>query len=226
MKISAWPASERPREKLQRHGPDKLSDAELLAIIFRTGSQGVSAVELSKQLLNTFGNIRNVLNADINNLMEHKGVGHAKYVQLQACLELSKRYFSEPLTARRVMASSVDVRRYVMHHLRDKEHEVFAVLWLDVKHRLIEFDLVFEGTINATAVYPRTLIKRAMKYNAGGAILVHNHPSGDPNPSRADKQITATMEEAFSAIDVQVIDHIIVGDGQTYSFAEQGLLKA
>lgn len=224
MKISAWPKDERPREKLFKNGASQLTDAELLAIIFRIGSKGQSAVELAMQMLQSHGGLRALMDAEASTVMSQIGFGPVKYVQLQACLEITKRYFSESLPDKLLLDSSASVKQHLIHQLRSYQHEVFAVLWLDVKHKLICFEILFEGTINSTSVYPRILLKQALKHNAGGVILVHNHPSGDPSPSISDKRMTRVVVDVLSAIDVAVIDHIIVGDGVTFSFAEHGIM--
>lgn len=225
MKISAWPLLERPREKLKKYGAVNLSDAELLAILFRTGSSGVSALDLSRKLLSEFDGIRGVLNADSQGLTAFKGVGITKYIQLQASLELIRRYFDEDLKQRKLLNHYPGVKQFLLRQLRDKRDEIFAVLWLDIRHCLLCYEVLSEGTIDSAAVYPRTVVKKAIKHNASRVILVHNHPSGDPTPSVCDQQMTMAIQQALSAIEVEVIDHIVVGDGKTFSFAEQGLLK-
>ena len=226
MKISAWPLLERPREKLKKYGAANLSDAELLAILFRTGSRGVSALDLSRKLLSEFDGVRGVFNADSHALTEFNGVGVTKYIQLQASLELIRRYFDEDLKQRKILNHYPRVKQFLLRQLRDKQDEMFAVLWLDIRYCLLCYEVLFEGTIESAAVYPRTLVKKAIKHNAARVILVHNHPSGDPAPSVCDQQMTTAIQQALSAVEVEVIDHIVVGDGETFSFAEQGLLRA
>lgn len=224
MAIRDWPAGERPREKLLQRGADALSDAELLAIFLRTGSQGSSAVELARELLDAFGGLRPLLAADLDRFCSYRGLGPAKYVQLQAVLEMACRHLDESVLRGAALTSPTATRRYLSLRLRDREHEVFACLFLDNRHRVIAFDELFRGTIDGASVYPREIVKAALRYNAAAVILSHNHPSGVAEPSRADERLTERLREALGLIDVRVLDHIIVGDGEPLSFAERGLL--
>ncbi len=224
MAISQWPDRERPREKLLERGPQALSDAELLAIFLRTGTRGESAVDLARRLLREFGSLRALLTTDPKRLREVRGLGLAKSVLLVAALELGRRYLEESFFREDPLTSPDLVRRYLTYKLRDRSYEVFAVLFLDTQHRPIAFEELFRGTVNASAVYPREVAKRALEHNASALIVVHNHPSGCAQPSLADRQMTETLKEALSLFEIDLLDHFIVGDGELFSFAEAGLL--
>lgn len=222
MAITDWPEHERPREKMLLRGPQALSDAELLAIFLRTGVKGKSAVDLSRELLQQFGSLRALLTADRQTFCQSRGLGEAKFAQLQATMEMSRRHLQETLQRGNVLANPDDTRRYLTARMRDYPHEVFAVLFLDNRHRVISLDEMFNGTINGASVHPREIVKRALSHNAAAVILAHNHPSGVAEPSEADKQLTRKLSEALGLIDVRVLDHFVVGDGETVSFAERG----
>ncbi len=224
MAITDWPASERPRERLLQQGPEALSDAELLAIFLRTGVTGKSAVDVARGLLARFGGLRELLSASREVLCEAPGLGEAKYAQLQAALEIGRRHLSEKLVRGAALNSSLDTRNYLQAQLRDRQSEVFCCLFLDNRHRVLAFEELFRGTLNGTAVYPREIVKRALKLNAAAVILAHNHPSGVAEPSRADELLTSRLKEALTLVDVRLLDHLIVGDGETVSFSERGLL--
>ena len=224
MKLSQWPEAERPREKLLNLGPQSLSDAELLAIFLRTGIPGFNAVELARQLLVEFGSVKRLLSANINQFCQGKGLGKAKFVQLQAVLELSRRYFeSEPQTKTQFTSSSFTCE-FISRRMAGYSQEVFAMLMLDSQHQYLHFQPVFFGTINAAPVYPRELVKLALSYNAAAIILAHNHPSGIAEPSLADKQITQRIVQAMELMDIRVLDHIVLGDNQHTSMAERGMM--
>jgi DNA repair protein RadC len=221
--LKNWPEMERPREKLLHLGAKSLSDAELLAIFLRTGVKGCNVVELSRNLLNTFGSLANVYRANEQDFCQQHGLGRAKYVQLQACLEMSKRYLAEELAQQgSVLTSSKATRDYLISELRHENREVFAVLFLDNQHQILKFERLFWGTLDAAAVYPRVVVEQALKNQAAAVILSHNHPSGIAEASIADKHITKKLEEALQLIDVRVLDHMIVAGNQCYSFAENG----
>lgn len=224
MSIKHWPEQERPREKLIHLGPAALSDAELLAIFLRTGSQGLSAVELARLLLTEFGGLRSLLSATREEFCQGHGLGDAKYTQLQAVLEMSKRHLLEQLQRETVFASVENVKQYLSSQLRHVQRETFAVLFLDSQHRLIQYQELFYGTIDCAAVYPREVVKAALKCNAAAIILAHNHPSGVAEPSQADLAITERIKSALEFIDVRLLDHFIVGEGDPVSFAERGCL--
>jgi len=224
MAITDWPAEERPREKLLSRGAGSLSDAELLAIFFRTGVSGKSAVDLARDLLTRFGGLRGLLAADREALCAVSGLGEAKYIQLVAALEMGRRHLGTRIARGEALQSPADTLDYLQAVLRDRPYEVFCCLFLDNRHRVLAFEELFRGTLNGTAVYPREVVKRALALNAAAAILVHNHPSGVAEPSRADEVLTQRLQEALSLVDVRLLDHIVVGDGETVSFSERGLI--
>ncbi len=223
MSISDWPASERPREKLIEKGAEALSDAELLAIFLRTGVQGCSAVELARNLLDEYGGLKPLLNAGQQDFCRSRGLGQAKYAQLQAVLEMARRHLYESLQHGDAMCNPQQTRQYLKAQLQGYPHEVFAVLFLDNRHRVIRFEKLFHGTIDGASVYPREVVRRAIEANAAAVIFAHNHPSGVAEPSQADQQITNRLQQALALIDVRVLDHMVIGD-EVVSFAERGLL--
>jgi len=223
MSITDWPLTERPREKLLANGSQSLTDAELLAIFLRTGIRGKSAVDLSNDLLEGFSGLRQLLKADQQTFCRHHGLGTAKYAQLQAVLEMARRYLNEGLKRGDSLTSPQETRQFLSSKLRDYAHEVFAVLFLDQRHRVIRFDEMFRGTIDGASVYPREVVKKALEYNAAAVIFAHNHPSGVAEPSQSDERITQRLKEALGLVDIRVLDHFVVGD-DVISFAERGLL--
>jgi len=224
MRITDWPAGERPREKLLAHGADVLTDAELLAIFLRTGTQGKTAVDMAQDLLVEFGSLRALLQADCTTFTQAKGLGNAKYAQLQAVLEMARRHTFEELDRGDVLTSPEATRAYLSNQLRGYSLEVFACLFLDNQHHILEFEELFRGTIDGASVYPREVVKKALDHNAAAVIFAHNHPSGIAEPSQADKLITEKLKQALGLMDIRVLDHFIIGDGIPYSFAEHGLL--
>ncbi len=225
MPITDWPEHERPREKLLLRGPGALSDAELLAIFLRTGVPGKSAVDLARDLLNEYGGLRTLLEADQKQFCRGHGLGLAKYTQLQAVLEMSRRHLRETLERGDALSNPSDTRRFLTARLRGYPHEVFACLFLDNRHRVIRFDEMFTGTIDGASVHPREVVKRALAHNAAAVIFAHNHPSGVAEPSRADETLTRRLKDALALVDIRVLDHLIIGDGEdVVSFAERGLL--
>jgi DNA repair protein RadC len=224
MSISSWPETERPREKLLARGPGALSDAELLAIFLRTGVAGKSAVDVARELLLQFGGLRALLTGKREELCQTRGIGTAKFALLQAVLEMARRHLGEKLARGVALTSTADTKEFLQARLRDRPHEVFCCLFLDNRHRVLGFEELFRGTLNGTAVYPREIVKRALHCNAAAVILVHNHPSGVAEPSRADELLTTRLQEALGLIEVRVLDHIVVGDGDCVSFSERGLL--
>lgn len=224
MSIRNWPVSERPREKLLERGPQALSDAELLAIFLRTGVAGLSAVDLARLLLNEFGSLRQLLTANIDQFCSHKGLGTAKYAQLQAVLEMARRHLAAEVHRGDALSNPVTTRQYLLARLRDKRHEVFACLFLDNRHRIIAFEELFQGTIDGASVYPREVVQAALKHNAASVILAHNHPSGIAEPSRSDREITRRLKDALALVDIRVLDHCVIGDAEVVSFAERGLI--
>lgn len=223
MAICDWAEEDRPREKLLSKGAGALTDAELLAIFLRTGVKGISAVDLAKQLLQDYQGLRDLLAADQARFCQGHGLGIAKYVQLQAVLEMSRRFLQEKLKRGDAMTSPDIVENYLQTRLRDYPYEVFACLFMDNRHRVIEYEELFRGTIDASSVYPREVVRRALVHNAAAVIFAHNHPSGIAEPSQADEHITQRLKEALNLIDVRVLDHFVVGD-YLVSFAKRGLL--
>ena len=224
MAIKDWPAEERPREKLLQRGASALTDAELLAIFLRTGTPGKSAVDLARELLDTFGSLKALLNADQAQFCQGLGLGAAKYAQLQAVLEMARRHFEEILQRGNALSSPDITRAYLSARLRGYSYEVFACLFLDNQHRVIKLDEMFRGTLDSASVYPREVVKQALHHNAAAVIFAHNHPSGIAEPSQSDKLITDKLKQALGLFDILVLDHFIIGDGQPYSFAEHGLI--
>jgi DNA repair protein RadC len=224
MSIKHWPAAERPREKLLMRGAAALSDAELLAIFLRTGVRGKSAVDLARELLVEFGGLRPLLEADLQRFCRGSGLGEAKYVQLQAVLEMSSRHLQQGLERGDALTSPAQTRRFLSSRLRHLEREVFMVLYLDNRHRMIAFEELFKGSINSAEVHPRELIKRVLHFNAAAVILAHNHPSGIAEPSQADREITQRLRAALALVDVRLLDHMVVGDTEVISLAELGCL--
>jgi len=223
MAISDWPAQERPREKLLQKGADALSDAELLAIFLRTGVQGYSAVDLARFLLDDFGGLRPLLEAGEAEFCQRHGLGPAKFVQLQAVLEMARRHLFENIQRGDALCSPDQTRQYLQTQLQNYPHEVFACLFLDNRNRVISFEKIFFGTIDGASVYPREVVKLALKKNAAAVIFAHNHPSGVAEPSRSDEQITRRLKQALEVVDIRVLDHIVIGD-EVVSFAERGIL--
>jgi DNA repair protein RadC len=223
-RITDLPEDERPREKLLKRGAEALTDAELLAIFLRTGISGKSAIDLARELIETFGGLARLLAASQQEFCKAKGLGAAKYVQLQAVMEMNRRYLREQITGRNVLTSPDATRDYLKLRLRGLPHEVFACLFLDNRHRVIEYRELFRGTIDGASVHPREVVTEALRWNAAAVIFAHNHPSGVAEPSQADLRITRRLCDACDLVDVRVLDHIIIGDGEGTSFAERGLL--
>jgi len=222
MPINLWPADERPREKLIQRGAAALSDAELLAIFLRTGVKGKNAIELAREILLHFGGLKKLLASDLKTFSAIKGLGIAKYTQLQACVEMSQRHLAEKLTPAAVMQNPQMVKDYLHSRLIGKINEVFAVLFLDNQHQVIAFEELFFGTVNASSVHPRIVVQRALTHNAAAVIIAHNHPSGVAEASLADIAITQTLKQALQLIDVRLLDHFIVASHQVVSLAERG----
>lgn len=216
------PKASMPREKLLSHGPQSLTDAELLAIFLRTGSRGMNVLTLSDHLISEFGSLRNLFSANLEQFCQYKGLGTAKYVQLQAVLEMTQRYLAESLQRGEALTSPQQTKLYLSGLLRDKQREEFYVLFLDNQHRVICGEPLFQGTIDAASVYPREVVKRALEHNAAALILAHNHPSGIAEPSQSDRRITRRIIDALDLVDIRVLDHFVVGDGEIVSFAERG----
>jgi DNA repair protein RadC len=222
MAITDWPLQERPRERLLTYGAATLSDAELLAIFLRTGVRGKTAVDLARELVSHFGGLRGLLDSSQDDFCQQYGLGVAKFAQLQAVLEMSRRHLYETVQKNNNIENPDDVRNYLTSHLRHYQHEVFACLFLDNRHRVISFEEITHGTLNSAHVHPREVVKRALHKNAAAVILAHNHPSGVTEPSRADRELTQQMKKALELVDVRLLDHIIVGEGPCASLAEMG----
>ena len=223
MAIADWPAAERPRERLRSFGPAALSDAELLAILLRTGSRGRSAVDLGRELLSRSGGLAGLL-ASGTMAKGVKGLGQAKAAQLAAAMEIARRSLREQLGTRPALTSPAAVRDFLRLTLAAREQEVFLVLFVDAQHRVIRCDEMFHGTLTQTSVYPREIVKAALAANAAAVIFAHNHPSGVAQPSRADELLTGQLKEALDLVDIKVLDHFVVAGTQCLSFAERGLL--
>ncbi len=222
--IKDWPPGERPRERLRGAGPTQLSDAELLAVMLGRGVRGASAVELARSLLATFGGIRGVLNASLEDLQGLRGVGPGKAAALVAVRECCCRYLQQKLAPGRAIRSPADSREFLLARLRDRPQEVFCCLFLDNRHRVLAFEELFQGTIDNTTVYPREVVRQVLRRNAAAVILAHNHPSGVAEPSEADQLITRRIRGALELIDVRLLDHFVIGDGVCTSLAGRGML--
>ncbi|MBI4741215.1 MAG: DNA repair protein RadC [Betaproteobacteria bacterium] len=225
MAISDWPEDERPRERLLAQGASVLSDAELLAIFLRVGVRGKSAVDLARELIGEFGGLNRLFVATQAEFSAVRGMGPAKYAQLQAVLEMARRTLGEEMRQGALFSSPGAVRDYLRLHLAGLPYEVFFALWLDAQNRLIADEELFRGTLTQTSVYPREVVKAALRHNAAAVVLAHNHPSGLAEPSRADELLTRELTRALALVDVRVLDHFIVaGQAQPLSFSERGLL--
>jgi DNA repair protein RadC len=222
--IKDWPADERPRERLLARGAAELTDAELLAIFLRTGVAGVSAVALARQLLVTFGGLRPLLNASREEFCRAKGLGEAKYAQLQAVLELARRHLAEERPERTLMSEPGAVQRYLVSRLREQSQEVFLGLFLDRQLRLIAAEELARGSLSEATVYPREVVRAALRLSAAAVIVAHNHPSGASEPSAADRQLTIRLKAALETVDVRLVDHFVIGEGAPLSLASRGWL--
>jgi len=222
--ICDWPESERPREKLLERGAQALSDAELLGLLLGSGIPGYSAVDLGRSLIAEFGSLRELLNADRSLWLARRGIGYARYATLMAAVELARRHFREPLRHSSALSGPDATRRFLLAQLRDRPYEVFCCLFLDNRHKLLAFEETFRGTIDGANVHPREVVRQTLLHNAASVIVAHNHPSGIVDPSQADEGVTRRLRQALGLIDVRLLDHLIVGDGQCFSFSEHGLL--
>ncbi len=221
--ITQWPTGERPREKLAQSGAASLSDAELLAIFLRTGIKGKSAVDIARDLLNEYGGLRQVLNAEPGTLASMPGLGPAKSAQLQAVLELGKRYLEQKLKREGPLTSPAQAAEFLIYQLRDQPREVFAIVYLDNRHHVLLYDELFYGTLNGATVHPREVAKSALRHNAAAVIVAHNHPSGIAEPSQADTTLTVKLKEALNLVEVRLLDHLVIGDGEFVSMSDRGL---
>jgi len=223
MAISHWPEAERPREKLLARGATALSDGELVAVLLRSGVRGKSAVDLARDLLTQYGGVTHMLEAGAE-LETIKGLGPAKRAQFAAAIELARRSLQEKLTENAALTSPGAVRDYLRLRLASRKEEAFVCIWLDAQHRAIAIEEPFRGTLTQTSVYPREIVKAALRVNAAAVIFAHNHPSGVAQPSQADELLTRNLKEALALVEIKVLDHFIVAGNQAISFAERGLL--
>jgi DNA repair protein RadC len=224
MSIKHWGEGEGPRDKLLQRGASALSDAELVAVILRTGCRGQSALDVARELLGRFGSLVGLLAAPTAEILACPGLGPGKYALLQGALELARRRALEQARGGSALCSPQQTRRFLQHHLGGQQREVFTCLFLDNQHRILRCEDLFYGTLDGAAVYPREVAVRALQYHAAAVILAHNHPSGVAEPSHADRRITERLQSALGLLDIRVLDHVIIGRGQSYSFAEGGLL--
>lgn len=225
MAIHHWPKDDRPREKLLIKGEHFLTDAELLAIFLQTGIRGSSPLDIAKELLQNFGSLKKLYTAPMHVLVQKKGLGAVKYVRLRAALELGKRLNNEVIQPGMILKDALMTQRFLRSHLRERTSEVFACIFLNNHYEMLAYEELFHGTINETSVYPREIVKKGLAHNAARVILAHNHPSGHPEPSHADIEITQIIKQALSFVDITVADHIIIGNPGNYSFVENGLLR-
>ncbi|NIA31670.1 MAG: DNA repair protein RadC [Actinobacteria bacterium] len=226
IKIPDWPEDERPRERMLKHGTDALSEAELLAIVLRTGNGKNSAVDLARHILNKYNGLRGLDGQSIEELLSIKGIGLAKAAQIKAALEIAKRLAAQKWRVQDRLQSSEDVYRIIHLRMRDLGREEFRVLFLTARHEILAEKKLFEGSLMESVVSPREIILTAVQQSAASVVLLHNHPSGDPSPSPQDKNVTTKIVKACRYVDIQVLDHIIIGKDSYYSFADHGLLSA
>ncbi|MBZ5552399.1 MAG: DNA repair protein RadC [Acidobacteriia bacterium] len=222
--VRYWPESEQPRERLLQHGTAALSDAELLAIFLRVGVRGMNVVDLARQLLLDFGGLRGLFKASDETLGKVKGLGPAKIATLRAIGELSQRQLREKVEHESFIECSRDVVDLLAHKFRDLDQEVFSVVFLNTKHRVLKIEEMFRGTIDSASVYPREIVKRALAVSSSALVAVHNHPSGNPEPSREDQRLTQELREACKLVDIVLLDHIVIGGNDYFSFAEKGMM--
>ena len=224
MSLNDLPPEARPREKLLARGPQALADAELLALLLRTGIQGTTVLQLAQALLDQFGGWHGLLHAGVADLAKIKGLGPAKRAEIAAVLEIARRSLLQELAQRPVFDAPESVKQFLRLKLAGLPHEVFAVLFLDSQHRLIAMEEMFRGTLSQTSVYPREVVKRGLDLGAAAVILAHNHPSGVAEPSRSDEALTQSLKAALALVDIRVLDHMVVGMGEAVSLAERGLI--
>ncbi|OGT47696.1 MAG: hypothetical protein A3E83_05365 [Gammaproteobacteria bacterium RIFCSPHIGHO2_12_FULL_41_20] len=225
MPITHWPEEDRPREKLLRKGAASLTNAELIAIFLHTGIRDKTALDLAKELLLEFGSLKRLLNASAVEFCQKPGLGQSKYASLKAALELARRHQEENVQIGKILNNSNITRRFLGSKLQHHQDEVFVCLFLNTRNQMLAYEELFHGTLHEVHIYPRTLVKRAIMHNAAKVILAHNHPSGHPSPSQADRDITLLLSNALALIDVHIVDHIIIGANEYFSFAEAGLIS-
>lgn len=224
MRIKHWPKSERPRERLMEFGTEVLSDAELVAVLLRTGIKGKDALALARELLTRFGGLRGLLSVGRRELAQVKGLGTSKIAAFLSAIEIAKRQLKQDILGRDVVRDPKSIMNYLTSSMRDQKKEVFKVLFLDKANRLIAAEDLFEGTVDETVVHPREVLQAALEKNASSIILVHNHPSGRVQPSSEDQAITRKLHSICTPLGIRIMDHIIVGDNQYFSFNEANLL--
>ena len=224
MPITDWPREERPREKLLAHGATALSNAELLALFIQTGTRGASAVDVARTALDRAQGLRGLLDLEAGRLATLPGIGPARSALLKAAVELAARYLEERVRRSDAITSPTHTTQFLCARLRSRPHEIFACLFLDNRHRVIRFEEMFRGTIDGASVHPREVAKRALELNAAALIAAHNHPSGVAEPSLSDQAITKKLRDALALVDVRLLDHFVIGDGEVVSFVERGWL--
>jgi DNA repair protein RadC len=224
MLLKDLPLDARPREKLLARGASALSDAELLALLLRTGIVGKNVLQLAQELLDGFGGISGLLNTGMADLQRIKGLGPAKQAELIAVLALAQRALAQQLKEKTVLDSPQAMVQYLQLHLSHRPYEVFAVLFVDARNQMLALEELFRGSLTHTSVYPREVVLRALHHQAHAVVLAHNHPSGSVKPSKADEAITHTLQAALALIDIRVLDHVIVAQGQSLSMVEHGFL--
>lgn len=224
MPITDWPADDKPHTKLLQKGPAALTDAELIALFLKSGTRGKTALDLAKELLQEFGGLKKLLRTSSALLMKKKGMGSMKYATLKAAIEIGRRYMHDNIAIGEVLNNSRTTQSFLADRLRDQVNEVFACVFLDTRYRLIAYEELFQGTINEANIYPREIVRRGLAHNAAKIILAHNHPSGHAIPSAADKEVTQLIKEALALVDIDVADHIIIGNPDIFSFADTGLI--
>jgi len=223
MSINQWPATERPQEKLLARGARALSDAELLALFIRSGTRGKTAIDIGRELLQSFGGLRQILTADQSQLCAANGCGPARYAMLQASLELGRRFLDQKLRKLGPLSSPQQAADFLTHQLRDLKREVFAIIYLDTRHQVIEYEELFAGTLDGATVHPREVVRSVLQHNASAVILAHNHPSGIAEPSQSDATLTRRLQDALGLVDVRLLDHLVIGDGEVVSMSDRGL---
>jgi DNA repair protein RadC len=224
MPIKHWPQEDRPREKLLAKGEAALTDAELIAIFLNTGTKGRTALDIAKELVMEYGGLKKLLRVPATTLIAKHGMGRVKYAALRAAVELGRRYLQEQLPVGTVLNNSRATQQFLADRMRENNNEVFACLFMDNHFRMICFEELFHGTINEANIYPREIVRRGLAHNAAKIILAHNHPSGKANPSAADQEVTQLIKQALSLVDIEVVDHVIIGNPGNFSFAEAGLV--
>lgn len=222
--IRSWPATERPREKLLKEGEEKLSNAELLALFLGSGTAGRSAVDLARELLSQFGGLRGLFKAETADLFRIKGLGAAKIAQIKAIKEINRRYLAEKLEKKNWQTSLTEALEYLYQTMRDLKEERFLAVFLNAQNEIIKIEQLFEGSLTQSSIFPRKIVDRALRRQASALIFIHNHPSGHCRPSAEDKKVTRKLVRLCRELEIRVLDHIIVGDNDHFSFAEKGRL--